>query len=103
MHKLTRRSRGVGVCYRASNAYCRTPFFVAQTNHIVHNSRRGRKEGRTIMRNNISPVRFGIIAILALLPALYTGVSPASAEYPERTITLVVPYPPGGVTDLGAR
>lgn len=26
-----------------------------------------------------------------------------AADYPERTITLIVPYPPGGVTDLGAR
>lgn len=25
------------------------------------------------------------------------------AEYPERPITMIVPYPPGGVTDLGAR
>src|SRR3974390_3530236 len=27
----------------------------------------------------------------------------AAAEYPDRAITLVIPYPPGGVTDLGAR
>ena len=34
---------------------------------------------------------------------LCAGVQSVSAEYPERTITLIVPYPPGGVTDLGAR
>ncbi len=33
--------------------------------------------------------------------AFNTGVRAAS--YPERTITLIVPYAPGGVTDLGAR
>jgi tripartite-type tricarboxylate transporter receptor subunit TctC len=35
--------------------------------------------------------------------ALSVLVQPAEAEYPERSITLVVPFPPGGVTDLGAR
>ena len=47
---------------------------------------------------------FGIAFIsLALVLAPFVGARSAFAEYPERTITLVVPYPPGGVTDLGAR
>ena len=44
-----------------------------------------------------------VLVFLALLLTLCAGVRPASAEYPDRAITLVVPYPPGGVTDLGAR
>ena len=27
----------------------------------------------------------------------------SAADYPTRTISLIVPYPAGGVTDLGAR
>ncbi len=45
---------------------------------------------------------------LLLLAVVFTlTLAPASqsraAEYPDRTITLIIPYPPGGVTDLGAR
>jgi tripartite-type tricarboxylate transporter receptor subunit TctC len=36
-----------------------------------------------------------------LWPHPWAGVE--AKEYPERAITLVVPYAPGGVTDLGAR
>lgn len=35
---------------------------------------------------------------LVLLSAVF-----AQADYPERTVTLVVPYPAGGSTDIGAR
>ena len=34
---------------------------------------------------------------------LASGKQALAAEYPDRAITLVIPYPPGGVTDLGAR
>jgi tripartite-type tricarboxylate transporter receptor subunit TctC len=34
---------------------------------------------------------------------LAAGNQTMAAEYPDRAITLVIPYPPGGVTDLGAR
>jgi len=43
------------------------------------------------------------IAILVFLSGSLVEVRWALADYPDRTITLVVPYPPGGVTDLGAR
>jgi tripartite-type tricarboxylate transporter receptor subunit TctC len=38
-----------------------------------------------------------IVLVLSLLAA------PAFAQYPERTVTLVVPYPPGGGLDITAR
>lgn len=40
----------------------------------------------------------GIVAI-----SLSCGVAQAQANYPERRITFVVPYPPGGATDVTAR
>jgi len=42
-----------------------------------------------------------LVATLMLMQA--TGVQTAAAEYPDRAINMVIPYPPGGVTDLGAR
>ncbi|MBN1103213.1 MAG: tripartite tricarboxylate transporter substrate binding protein, partial [Deltaproteobacteria bacterium] len=55
-----------------------------------------RKSGLCTLAGNL-------LVSLALVLTLCLGILPASAEYPERAITIVVPYPPGGVTDLGAR
>ncbi|MBQ8102684.1 MAG: tripartite tricarboxylate transporter substrate binding protein [Afipia sp.] len=41
--------------------------------------------------------------LLCLTGALLVTVSPAAAAWPERTITIVVPFPAGGSTDTGAR
>lgn len=40
---------------------------------------------------------------MALAVAAPTGSSCAQADYPARTVKLIVPYPPGGGTDLLAR
>ncbi|HUJ89010.1 MAG TPA: tripartite tricarboxylate transporter substrate binding protein [Syntrophorhabdales bacterium] len=44
---------------------------------------------------------FFVLFIFAL--SFASGNQAIAAEYPDRAITLVIPYPPGGVTDLGAR
>ena len=56
------------------------------------------------MRKAKSLTLFGsLFLFLAVALTLFIGAQPATAEYPDRAITLVIPYPPGGVTDLGAR
>jgi tripartite-type tricarboxylate transporter receptor subunit TctC len=46
----------------------------------------------------------GIVLVLLFFTfSLFARVKPVAAEYPERSVTLLVPFPPGGVTDLGAR
>lgn len=53
-------------------------------------------------RQSLASFSLGVLALTgaALLPASAVAQSPA---WPSRPITLIVPFPPGGVTDLVAR
>ena len=57
------------------------------------------------LREEIDKAIHTAIAALAvvLAVAVTTGSSRAQADYPTRTVKLIVPYPPGGGTDLLAR
>lgn len=54
---------------------------------------------RSVFRFLVGSVLFA----LALLVTQLAGIPFATAEYPDRAVTVIVPFPPGGVTDLGAR
>jgi tripartite-type tricarboxylate transporter receptor subunit TctC len=54
-------------------------------------------------RRVILKTSFKIMSTLALVTAIAMSSTSAFAQYPERTITIVVPFAAGGVTDLSAR
>ena len=50
-----------------------------------------------------SPPASGWLALLVLLALALPGYPCRAADYPERTIKIVVPFPAGGPTDVAAR
>ena len=50
------------------------------------------------MKNSI-----GLIALAVLALATHAQAQTPAQTWPTRTITLVVPYPPGGSSDLAGR
>ncbi len=49
------------------------------------------------------PKRIFPALIAALIAALAWAAPPALAEYPEKSVKIIVPYPPAGTTDILAR
>jgi tripartite-type tricarboxylate transporter receptor subunit TctC len=47
--------------------------------------------------------RLSVVAAVAFVAALFSIGAAGAADYPARTVTLVVPYPPGGGVDAMAR
>jgi tripartite-type tricarboxylate transporter receptor subunit TctC len=55
------------------------------------------------MQGHRSPRRQRLSALLALAVTAVTWQASRAADYPERTIKIVVPFPAGGPTDVAAR
>lgn len=55
------------------------------------------------VKSNVRKGVLGTILCAVVVMVLSSWAYAAPAAYPGRAITMIVPYPPGGVTDLGAR
>ncbi|MDB5810842.1 MAG: hypothetical protein JWN94_2964 [Betaproteobacteria bacterium] len=55
------------------------------------------------MSPKIASVQRFVISLIAVLAVPHAHAQPAGGDYPSKPIRLVVPYPPGGTTDIVAR
>lgn len=54
----------------------------------------------TLFSAFFKPARVGLAALMSLT---FISMAPAHAEYPERPVSWVIPFPPGGPTDVTTR
>jgi hypothetical protein len=74
--------------------------------YLVNNIKLKRVIKGAFMNNKSNKVAIALYSIIFCIMYFFflpTGVQGANTDYPERAITLICPYPPGGITDLGAR
>ncbi|SKA38929.1 Tripartite-type tricarboxylate transporter, receptor component TctC [Enhydrobacter aerosaccus] len=45
----------------------------------------------------------GVLGVAAFIAVAAGGLHPAVAQYPDRPLTVIVPFPPGGASDVTAR
>lgn len=55
------------------------------------------------MRNPIQRRALAALALMAVLPAAALAQAAEAANWPARPVTLVIPYPPGGTSDVVGR
>ena len=55
------------------------------------------------MRSNRRPLVMTLLPGMTMLALTLAAASPALAEFPDHVIRIIVPYPPGGTSDLLAR
>jgi len=49
------------------------------------------------------PRRYRLVVVLSLAAIAFLAIAPAHAVYPERPVTVVAAFPPGGIVDIIAR